>query len=628
MIRFRSRRPPIGTLGRVIADASMPTGNTYELPCAGPIIGHTTARGTNVWVQGAYKRERKQYAIVALVSLDDESVVMDAVCVALPHATEYACVVRIGAHEAADAAPDASTYFCNRYQHTHHATLPLEPVTDYKIACTVIACDDAHCLEEDAVTLFHAAPRRTVRYGTFRTFGTPQDDQLPLQRGVGLTQVAHIRRGWITYLMDTVHSVVRNAFEYASALRTDGLVEEHDQWLADLEVPPIDAQHVGLVFFAGSCHYPKRREVSDLIFGTLHRHVQHVLQTCTDVSPFVLMMGDQVYADALTRFVPVGLADTAREFRKLYQKKYAGRHMQRLLASVPTYMCMDDHEIEDGWSRDRLTGDEASVALQTDGLALPWRWSNPRALFNTAIQAYTTYQASFGPCGFMPPRLWYTFENGAYPFFVLDTRTKRSYKHHVLLDTAQLDALKAWVCKYDANIPKFIVASSVIAPGKVHDRTKHGWHAFERTRDALLEHFARHHVRNVVFVQGDLHCSLACTMEMRYHNNNRTAVYHSIVSSPLYWPYPMADGDLEDLVCDSKLAQSKDTWNGVYKPLEAPPNRYTLDYRVVPGSYTQGNNFARIAVEEDEHSAPKAIHVQWFGMDGRCLSQCTLPLHL
>jgi hypothetical protein len=47
---------------------------------------------------------------------------------------------------------------------------------------------------------------------------------------------------------------------------------------------------------------------------------------------------------------------------------------------------------------------------------------------------------------------------------------------------------------------------------------------------------------------------------------------------------------------------------------------------VVPDSYTQGNNFARIAVEEDDRNAPKAIHVQWFGMDGTCLSQCTLAL--
>ena len=593
-----------------------PPQSTYEKPLCGPIIGHTSAHGTHVWVQGKYEKKKYQYAIMTMISIDDDTDVVDYICVALPHATEYSAVVRIGTHNMeSEMDEQGGTYFCNLFQHQRNGTIPLEPLTDYKVACTIYTIDEQlPTAKMDAHELFRRSTTATRSYATFRTFaGGDLADESVRDRGLALTQEVHIGRGWLTWVRDIIHDTIHDVYELMTGAQTDGMVHEHDQWLAELVVPPIPAARIGLVFFAGSCHYPKKREVSDLIFGTIQRHMQHVLQTGTDLAPFMLMMGDQIYADALSRHIPLSLADTAREFRKLYQKKYAGKHMRRLLASAPVYMCMDDHEIEDGWHRERLQESKYSEL----------RWNEPRALFNTAIQAYTIYQSAHSPCGYAPEKLWYTFQNGSYPFFVLDTRTARSPSTGKLVDDAQLHALLVWIDKHPATVPKFVVSSTAIAPS-TPGKSKSSWADYPVTRDALLKHFAVNHTRNVVFLAGDLHCSLACTMTLQYENNNKRAVFHSIVSSPLYWPYPFADGAWSDLVPNSRVG--KNTVSLVYKPKDGPANRLALDYEVHRTSYTQGNNFARIAVEEDVHGRARMLHVQWFSVDGTQLSQCKLGL--
>src|SRR3546814_20501808 len=78
----------------------------------------------------------------------------------------------------------------------------------------------------------------------------------------------------------------------------------------------------------------------------------------------------------LTRQVPLGLADTFEEFQERYHTAFGSRNMRRLLSRVPTYMILDDHEIEDNWTQDRL------------GKAVS------RKVFHLALGAYMSYQRS------------------------------------------------------------------------------------------------------------------------------------------------------------------------------------------------------------------------------------------
>ena len=131
------------------------------------------------------------------------------------------------------------------------------------------------------------------------------------------------------------------------------------------------------------------------------------------------MVGDQIYADTLNRFIPIGLADTYEEFQERYQTAFGSRNMRTLLKTAPTYMILDDHEIEDNWSQDRL------------------RDNAKHRLFNLAIGAYMSYQWSHGPRTW-GRLLYYTFECAGYPFFVLDTRTQRFKDDKVGLDDNHL----------------------------------------------------------------------------------------------------------------------------------------------------------------------------------------------
>jgi len=226
-----------------------------------------------------------------------------------------------------------------------------------------------------------------------------------------------------------------------------------------------------LTFLVGSCRYPGilwQAKHSDAIFGPL------LDEACgrgeRRRAEFVLMAGDQIYADMM-HDIPIGRADTEQEFQNRYNDAFGSHRMRKLLRAMPTYMILDDHEIEDNWTQDRI--------LKTN--------NNKRRLFNLAIKAYMSYQWVHGPTCY-GKRLFYSFACGGYPFFVLDIRTQRlmdevekSLDDNHLLgrpgidgdEPSQLDVLLHWLreCqKRQGNTPKFIVSSSVFAPNPISAR--------------------------------------------------------------------------------------------------------------------------------------------------------------
>ena len=160
-------------------------------------------------------------------------------------------------------------------------------------------------------------------------------------------------------------------------------------------------------FVVGSCRYPGlgwRTKNSDVIFKPILNHA--VAET--DKINFVLMVGDQIYADKASRFIPVGKADTNAEFQERYHNAFGSPNMRKLLRNVPHYMILDDHEIEDNWIQDRINKDK-----------------DKRELFQMAFFYYMVYQSMHAPKNF-GDRPYYSFDCGGYPFFVLDTRTQRT----------------------------------------------------------------------------------------------------------------------------------------------------------------------------------------------------------
>ncbi|MCP4662887.1 MAG: alkaline phosphatase family protein [bacterium] len=363
-----------------------------------------------------------------------------------------------------------------------------------------------------------------------------------------------------------------------------------------------------LSFLLGSCRYPGilwRKKRSDRIFAPMF---DRVAQRRAGDPRFVLMVGDQIYADMLNRHVPVGLADTYQEFQDRYLDAFGSGNMRRLLRNLPAYMILDDHEIEDNWTQDRLSEDRQK-----------------RVLFQLAIGAYMSYQWSHGPRNF-GNKLFYSFDCGGFPFFVLDLRTQRFkdddddlWDNHLLGrpslspdEPSQLDHLCAWLTEQqqkNGDDPKFIISSSVFVPndrvtikGDRYKNRSDSWSAFPATRRRLLDHIVGEQIQNVVFLSGDVHCSNIARISFSGSEEAERLKAFSIVSSAFYWPFPFADGEPAGFVHDSKESGQEDSFE--------LSNGITMDYTA--SHFTQDNNFCQVDVDRDAGT----IEVQAFDTDG------------
>ncbi len=385
----------------------------------------------------------------------------------------------------------------------------------------------------------------------------------------------------------------------------------------------------GVSFIFGSCRYPGllwTAKKTDHIFGAILKKFRS-----SNAPQFLMMVGDQIYADKLNKSIPIDRADTPSEFHERYATAFTSPNMRALLRTVPTYMILDDHEIEDNWVKGRMDRD-----------------ADKRFLFQTAISAYMSYQwihcpRNYGSKGEVldvdGAKLFYSFECGGYPFFVMDSRTQRirddhDYKlddNHLLGYPSkpsapgyqgQINILCDWLVsqqKQFGDRPKFIVSPSVFVPNGVEtagsdedERARRkkceddSWAAFPVTRRQLLQTIVNESIQNVVFLCGDVHCS--CIAEISFTHKTIGPLplrAFCITSSALYWPWAFADGDPLSFVHDS-IPENDD--------FDVNDN-VVMNYKAY--GFEQDDNFTRIDVSHDE------IIVQNYDRDGEALGDKT-----
>jgi alkaline phosphatase D len=541
-------------------------------PGLGPIIGHTTHDSCRLWIQagdpedanGTLNSNRRTMGVIGLLSPDRKSVVQGWYFRLQREFDRTGTFVlgkdvALGHHE--NDSPNA-----------HDLAVPLEPDTEY-----------------------------TVRLGTLSL-----DDPMPDAETIGDAVLA--RR-----LPDILAM---------APLLLDLRVEECE--IAFRTFPAPATIQDKMAFLLGSCRYPgllwKIKE-ADRIFGPMRTHLE---QTDTRTAArFTLMVGDQIYADKFNRFVPIGRADTYQEFQERYQTAFGSPNMRALLRTAPSYMLLDDHEIEDNWTQNRLHGSE-----------------NKHRLFNYAVGAYMSYQWSHGPRTF-GRMLYYQFACGGYPFFALDTRTQRISDdssgltdNHLMgrpsidpMHKGQVALLLEWLSEQQrigGNVPKFIPCGSVFVPNAMDERltrlepgqtdplyepnadrrdASDSWAAYPKTRKAIVEHIVAQKIQNVVFLTGDIHCSNIARMTFETMGGTDTGlIAYDITSSAFYWPFPFADGDPNNYVHDSKLDDQFDHF-----PYTGGVMHYTS------WAYTQEDNFCRI----DMDKATGSMTVGYYDRDGK-----------
>jgi len=329
-------------------------------------------------------------------------------------------------------------------------------------------------------------------------------------------------------------------------------------------------------FLVGSCRYPGSpfdENMADRVFDAMTRHIEDSPQAGPGVD-HVLLVGDQIYADATADIFDT--KELRERFSSQYRQAFGARHLRRLLASLPTYMALDDHEFGDNWtgdSDDPLPLDDAFVRRFGEN-------------FQYGLAAAMAYQWSMGPrSGWQwPPEpdpdvavsvhnqgLWYQFESGGLPFFVMDTRTERSsrcannpWTKAEIVGPRQMKALTKWLTEQDPGKPKFIVSGSVLAPvSKSHEaqngekgenwlyRNHDGWAGFPATWKALAQHIVKYQIQKVVFLAGDYHFSAVAELTLSSDDLKKAELKepvkaYQIVASGLFVPLPFANAKEQD----------------------------------------------------------------------------------
>lgn len=294
---------------------------------------------------------------------------------------------------------------------------------------------------------------------------------------------------------------------------------------------PPDGTPKSFNFAFGSCFRPANENGGQIFNALETRRRQDHLR-------FVLMIGDQIYADAIHYNGLGKVACNLEEYRSVYAYTWSRPAFRRLIPNLPAYMILDDHEVDDDWHW--VDNERQSAHLPPWDRFMRWLQKRPyqertisRQRTQDALQAYWEHQAMHAPPFILPPTLnsagqyllsaddrgslAYSFNYGAAAFFVLDTRTQRmrNWREYAMLGPVQWEALEKWLLKVkDTHPVKFIVTSSALLFFMFTDFAADRWPGFPKERARLLNFLADHSIRGVHLITGDLHACHAVYAEL------------------------------------------------------------------------------------------------------------------
>lgn len=286
-------------------------------------------------------------------------------------------------------------------------------------------------------------------------------------------------------------------------------------------------------FAFGSCFLPGKGS-NGAIFDELDK------RRSADDLRFMLLIGDQIYADTWEDNGLGKVAITADDYRQVYINTWSNSHFRRLLSRLPAFMMLDDHEVDNDWHWDDAGRRWAHVPFYVQFLRfIQFRPKDERFLtihrVRDAMQAYWEHQGMHAPEYIDAPLMdaagrflfheddgsfAYTFQFGAVPFFMLDTRTMRieNRRERILLGEPQWKALEQWLLDNKDAPVKFLVSSSTLLFDMFLDFAGDRWGGFPTERERLLKFIGDNDIRNVYVLSGDLHNAHCIEADLRGKN--------------------------------------------------------------------------------------------------------------
>ncbi|HEY7409096.1 MAG TPA: alkaline phosphatase D family protein [Vicinamibacteria bacterium] len=225
---------------------------------------------------------------------------------------------------------------------------------------------------------------------------------------------------------------------------------------------------------------------------------------------FMIHCGDQIYSD-----LPGVTDPDLGYFQREYQGAWKRRPTARVLASLPHYMMLDDHEIFDAFSNDT-----------------PYLWKPSPPIRDFALEAYRQYQHAHNPQTYPGPALYYAFEFGGVRFFALDVRSERWKRHDPqMISVLQMAEFKAWLLAH-AGAPKFVVTSIPFVAEARDKDDKWCGDPFKPQRDEIVDFLAARGIGRLCFLTGDMHCSYHAEMRITAPGGAAITV-HELMASPI-----------------------------------------------------------------------------------------------
>ncbi|MEM7244518.1 MAG: alkaline phosphatase D family protein [Acidobacteriota bacterium] len=375
------------------------------------------------------------------------------------------------------------------------------------------------------------------------------------------------------------------------------------------------------VFFFGSCRdkLPSRGE-------NTFRSMFESSKNREDRRPdFLMMLGDQVYVDHVSPFARLRGPFPFSRYTRTYRKAFGQARFGELLRNLPTYTSMDDHEVQNNWTRGKFDADENRTH---------WKQQYKPDTMTHGLRAYEAYQGALCPLATTDDfqrhrfpelagrtRYHYTFRHGDADVFVLDTRsdsdvrTKRDEEARPtvepkLLGPDQFAALKDWLI--DRQAPVKIVASPLpFFPdtqgplGAPEDK----WGGAVQQRAELLDFIWTHHqqIPRLVILSGDVHVSFIARLT---REDVKDYAIYNVVSSAFHWAilgaqlFSFAWGPLDRAAKDGTQPGKR------YRSQRYFNQDVTLPIK--PRPIHQRNNFARLTVENNEVTVEFLRGTRWF----------------
>jgi alkaline phosphatase D len=263
-----------------------------------------------------------------------------------------------------------------------------------------------------------------------------------------------------------------------------------------------------IAFILASCNYANLEVLTSKNVDVAWEGIG-ALATAADAD-FMIHCGDQIYGD-----LPGVEFPTLLDYQEKYQSTWSHKPTARVLAQLPHYMMLDDHEIFDAFAND---------------VEYLWRPSAP--VRDVALEAYRQYQHSHNPQTYPPPALYYRFEFAGVHFFALDVRSERwKRKDPQMIGGPQLAEFLRWLTLH-RDEPKFVITSiPFIAEVRERDDKWCG-DEYRVQREQIIDHLGHNQIGRLCFMTGDMHCSYHMQMTITPAGGPPVTV-HELMSSPI-----------------------------------------------------------------------------------------------